>query len=310
MKRINPLVPKLLTNVSRGLFQDPSRYISESVLTNIPVKQTSGKIGSYGKSHLRIVNSFTGGRAKTARIHVDTPSSDTYLIEKHALADLLTEESFDNYEKPFDARKDAMMFIMSMIWLGKEKALADALGSTGVMSTNTTLSGTSQWSDYNNSTPLTDIKTGRIAVKDGCGFFPNACILSDVVAEHLSYHPQVLENLGFAQNRAGTLSMEDLKKALKVKYLYIGSAVYNSAQQGQTDTIANVWGKNCILYYRAEDTMRTQSLGYYLSRKGQRRVFVDPEKDPPESELIQVVDEYDFLFTDYNCGYLIKDATA
>ena len=311
MAQLQATVDKLVTQASRGLFQKDSQYVSELIFPEITVKQTTGLIGKYGKSHLRIVNSLMGGRGTTPRVHVDAVDSDSYSIEKHGLSDLLTEEDFDNFDKPFDARVDLMNFLMSRIWLGKEKAIADALGSTTILTQNTTLSGTNQWNDYNNSDPLDDIKTARHAVRDGCGIPPRNAILEWKVFDTLRYHPAILENLGYTRQRAGKMSHAEMASALDLDSIYVPSVVYNSSAQGQADSLAALWGKNFVLYHTPKKaSLREQSLGYYIKRKEARKVFVNSVIDPPESELVQVIDNYDYVIADATCGYLIKSAIA
>ncbi|MCK5017207.1 MAG: hypothetical protein KAS32_09050 [Candidatus Peribacteraceae bacterium] len=311
MALLGATIDKLLTNVSRGLFHKESDFIAEKIFPILQVVQQSGKIGNYDQDHLRIVNTVMGGRGETPRIEVSTTSSDTYYVEKHGLSLVLAEEDFVNYDKPFDAREDGMLFLMNRILLGKEKAVADAFGDTAILTNNTTLTGTDQWSDYTNSDPLGDVKTARLAVKAACGKVPKFGQISWEVVETLRYHPAILENLGFTRNRSGQLSVAELARAFDLDQLYVGSVDYNSTNLGQTDSLANVWGDNFVLYHKPlRATKREQSLGFLVHRKDNRKVYRNSMINPPESEIIQVIDNYDFVVTDVNCAYLIKDVLA
>lgn len=312
MAQTSAIIDKLLTNVSRGLFQADADFISESVLPSLSVAQDTGKIGSYGKSHLRVVNSLMGGRGMAPRIHTDATSSDSYVIEDHGLEDIITRSDYRNVEKPFDAESDSVKFLQSMLWLGKEKALADALFSTTNMTKNTTLTGTDQLSDYVNSDPLEVFKDARASVYTYGGRVANSCIMSWKVAETLRYHPQILENLGFNRVRAGQMSVDELARALSVDNLYIGKAVYNTTAQGQTDTLGAVWGNHILFYYAPKNpTLRDQSLGFLINPiGGNRKVYKYAVNNPPEANAILVTDSYDTVITDINCGYLIYNAIA
>ena len=309
MAKLEAQVDKYLTNASRGLFPSKFNFIADKVLPKIMVKQTSGLIGSYDKEHLRIVNSVMGGRGEAPRVDVGTKSTNTYLIEKHGLSDIVSEEDYDNVEAPFDAELDSVNFLLSRLWLGKEKALADSLTSSSVMTNYTTLSGSQQWSDWTNSDPLSDLKTARVAVRDACGIAPNSAILEWEVADTLRYHPAILESLGFSRARAGQLTDDDLKKALDVQNLYVGSAMYNSSNQGQTDSLGKIWGTNAVMYYSPPaPTKRDQALGFYVARGSERQVYKNNVNNPPKAKEIIVIDSYDFIITDVNCGYLIAGA--
>ena len=305
------IVDKLLTGVSQKIM--PQGYISEMILPEKSVAQYSGKIGKYGNEHLRIVTTLTGGRKEHARVETQTRSSDTYSLETHGLSDVVTKEDFHNVEKPFDARQDSTDLLTTMLWLGKEKGLADTLRSTSVMTQNSTLSGTARWSDFTNSDPLGDGITARKAVRAATGVRANTLILGPDVYDTLIYHPQILEKLGFKDNRAGLLSQTELARAFDVERVLVGDAVYNSAKQGQSDSIDDVWGTDAIFCLTASKPgLRQKTLGYRFQLSGQspRQVYRGALQNPPGSEEIIVEDIYDQVLTDVTAGYLFKTAVA
>lgn len=310
MAQVKAMVDKLLTNVSNAYI--PSGYISEEALPTLSVKQKTGKIGKYGTSHLRIVGSKMSGRGKAPRFEpIIRNVDDTYSIETHGLEGLVTEDDYDNVEEPFDAEKDETAGLTSAIWLEKEYAFKTAVTDTSVITQNVTLSGTDKWSDYTNSDPLDDVKTAQNTVLDGCGFNPNRAIISLKLYNTLKYHPKILSALGFAQNRAGLLSKEDIMKALDVEFLHIGSVSYETAKLGQTSSMQQMWNSDAVFYYAPKTAGKYQkSLGYYmqLSGRGARRVYKYPIDNPPNSKGIIVQDSYSFELTDPKCAYLIKSA--
>jgi hypothetical protein len=301
----------LLTNVSNVYM--PQGIVSEQVLPNLSVKEMSGLIGKYGTDHLRVQNTLMGGRGEARRVEVITRSSDTYLIEDHGLEGVVTENDYRNVEQPFEAESDETQGLTSALYVGKEVALAQVMGSTSILTQNTTLSGGNQFSDYINSNPLTVTKTAFNTVKDGCGLAPNACVMSWKVYNTLKYHPAILEALGFAANRAGLLSREDIAKALDVKYLYVAEGSYESAKKGQSSSLAEIWGKDMIFYVRPDAASKYQvSLGYYITKAGQgpRAVYKSALDNPPGSTRIIVMDSYDMVITNAKAAYLIEDAIA
>ena len=304
-------VDKLLTNVSQKIM--PLGYISEEILPQLNVVQYSGLIAKYGNDHLRIVNDVVGGKAKYPMVESDVRQSDTYHIESHALKQIVTKEDYRNVERPFDAERDAVQKLTTHLWLGKEFSLASALGDTGVVTNNVTLAGTDQYNDFTNSDPLGDFATARESVYSNTGLPPDLAIMSWSVKNVLKYHPQMLDSLGYKDNRPGGLSDQELARALDVDRILIGSAIYNSAKQGQVDALAPVWGKNIIFTHSPRNAALAQvTLGYRVQLSGQspRQVFRAPQDEPIDSVKIMVIDEYDMLLTKVSAAYLIKDAVA
>lgn len=304
------IVDKLLTNISNKIV--PEGFICEQILPLVNVMQSSGKLGKYGNNHLRIETSLTGGKNKYKQVDTRNYSTQTYFVEKHGLKDIITEEDYANVEQPFDAETDTTDELTGYLYLEKEKGLADTLGDTGIITNNVTLSGTGQLNDFTNSTPLTVFATARSAVYNATGKAPDTAIMSWDVWNVIRYHPELVRSLGFADSRPGGLTEQDLAKALDVKRVLIGSAVYNAAKEGQADNIQSVWGKNIIFAVAPTSASKRQvSLGYRFQQFGApRRVFKNDAVEPPMAKLVQVDDSYDMLISTAEAAYLIKNAIA
>jgi hypothetical protein len=313
MSQMRAIIDQLLTEASSAYVPKEGDVIADVLLPTVKFAQYTGKLGSYGKGHLRIENTVVGGKGKYRRVESITRTTQGFEIEGHGLEGMVSKHDYKNVSDPFDAEKDETMGLTSILLLEKEKGLADALGSTAVLTQNTTLSGTSQFSDYTNSDPVSVLKTGKLAVRAGCGAPPNAAILEWDVAETLRYHPQLLDLLGFKFARPGGLTNEELAKALGVQKVFIPSAKYNSAAEGQTAVLASVWGKHLVLAVVPDRADKYQlSLGYNIRMEGSqpRKVYKESLFNPPGSTSILVEDEYDLLLSDVTAAYLVKDAIA
>jgi len=311
MSQNKAIVDKLLTNVSSAYI--PSGYVSESVLPVVTVTQDSGKLAKYGNEHIRLDNDLAGGEATYKRVEPISRSNTSYQLEKRGLEGVVTEEDYSNVESPYDAERDEVMGLTTKLWIRKERTLAALLTSTATVTQNTTLSGTGQFSDYSNSDPLDKFKTARQTIWAACGQAPDTAVMDWQTANTLAYHPGILDALGFTQNRAGQLSAQELAKAMGIERLYIANAVYNSAVEGQSDSLAAAWGKN-ITFLVAPTSAATYQLsfGYRLQKAGMpaRRVTKYSLNNPPGSTAITVDDKFAFLVANAACGYLIKDAIA
>ncbi len=307
-------ISKLLTNVSNKI--NPEGFLSEEIFPVLNVKQQSGKIGKHSKDHLRIVNTVVVGAGKAPKIEISYATASTYYIDTHALRAQVTKEDYANVELPFKAEEDRTSALTILLKLSKEKALADTLADTAVVTQNVTLSGTGQLSDYANSDPIGKFLTAREAVLEGCGFEPNVAWMDTKVAGRLAFHPGILEALGYTQARAGQLSPEELAKAMGVEKLLIGKAVYNSAHLGQTDALGRVWGKHIWFGHIPKAAgLDQQSAGYHVkfAGEGSYKVFkeaVSISNGMPTSTDILTTDDYDQVLTDVTCLYLIKNAIA
>jgi len=311
MAQLNAQVDKLLTSVSSAYI--PTGYVSESLLPNIPVKQTTGKLGKYSNQHLRIVNTLMAGRGEAPRYQTIVRSDTTYDIERNGLEGLVTPDDKANVEQPFDAEKDETIGLTTVIWLGKEKALADTLTDPAIITQTVQLSGTAQYNDFTNSDPIGDFLTARNTIRAAAGMPPDTAVMDWEVAQTLAYSPKILSALGFTQNRAGQLSEQELAKAMGVPRLLIAMPLFNSAQEGQADSLQSVWGKHVVFLVAPKKAVKYQvSAGYYITQIGKspRKVFKAQLHNPPETTSIIVQDAYDFLISNAAAAFLIEDAIA
>ena len=311
MSQNTALIDKFLTNASNMLL--PAGYISEMVLPAVSVQQTTGKIANYGDGHLRIVNTVHVGEGEYARVESITRDSDTYSIENHGLQGTITDEDFRNVEKPYDARIDETLALTTHLWLGKEKGLADTLQDPTIITQGATLTGNAQYNnrDHADSNPIEDMQNARDTVLDAIGVSINTAIMSKKVFNALRFHNQLL-NTGFVQNRTGQLTGQELADVLEVDNIFVGEAVFNSAKQGQTAVIAQVWGKDLIYARIGPPALRQKVLGWEIRKSGTtpRAVVRRSNFTPVFSEEIAVTDNYDQLILNANAAFLLQDVIA
>lgn len=306
---------KLLTQSLLGY--TPKKFISELILPEIQSAQYTGKLGRVGAQHLRIVSTIGGGKGKYH--HVDSFVADSlgFDIESHGLEDIVTKRDYRNWNEPFKAEDNRAKALQTLLYLAKEKGLADTLSNTSVITQNTTLVGADQYTDKLNSDPVGDFTLARTTVFDASGEEVNTAIMNYNVKEALRYHPQLLDFLGYKYDRPGGLSEAELQSVLGVQKIFVGTAKYNSAKEGQATSLANVWGNNIIFAVCPDSAslgdmgLGQVALGYTVRLEGSapRKVYKKSDGiNPPESTEIVVEDEYDQLIAQASAAYLIKDA--
>ncbi len=303
------IIDPLLTGASSGYF--PEGCIADSLLPGLKFSQYTGKLGGYGKNHLRIESTVIGGKGKYRMVESIVRETTGFDIQGHGLSGMVSKQDYKNVIDPFDAEKDETMGLTTILLLEKEKALADSLSSTVIMTQNTTLVGTDQLSDYTNSNPVSVFNVAKKAVRDGSGAVANVAIMDYAVAEVLRYHPQLLDLLGFKFAKPGGLTNDDLARALNVEQVFIPNAMYNSGKEGAADVLASVWGKVIIFAQVPKTAGKYQvSLGYNIRLDdGQpRKVYKQPLFNPPGATEILCEDEYDMLLSNVSAAYLIAAA--
>jgi hypothetical protein len=295
----------VLSQVSTG-FSNES-FIADKIIPVVPVSKQSGVYFQYDKSNLRIPGSTLRAPGAPAKEVDFSVTKATYFAEDHALKEFVPVEIQEQAMTPQDPLTDATENITEMLMLDKEQALATYMANTANITNNTTLAGTSQWSDYNNSSPINDVRAARSAVKLAVGKTPNTLILGQQVFEYLCDHPEVIERVKYSA--LGVVTADLLARLFQVERVWIGDAIKNSAKEGQTDSLGYVWGKHAWLGFIAPSTRQKQLTFGYTFQYGARQTerWTDGDR---KGTYVRVHDNYDQAIVAQTAMYLIKNAVA
>lgn len=298
-------IDRLLTNYS--MRYSNAAFIADTLFPVVKVEKESDLYAKYG---LEMFNVYESRRANGGRSNeVDwTVGNDRYAAEQYSLSDIVTDRDKQNADKPITVEMDTVEFLDDAMSLGKEyRAAQIARNAANYISANTeALSGTSQWSDYTSSAPLTDIKTMKTAIWQASRKMPNLIELPAEVALTLANHPDIIDLRKYTDPKL--INDTGLPMKLLGLDVVIGGAGYNTANQGQTATLADVWGKDVICAY-SEKNPKLKSITYGMTFRTNK--YVRKWRDEPrEGFVIENNDIYDQRQIAPGCGFLLQNAIA
>lgn len=136
--------------------------------------------------------------------------------------------------------------VTELVELRREMRVAGIVETSGNYANTSTLSGTSQWSDFANSDPIA-------AIKDALDIpwkRPNRAVMGRAVWTKLSQHPKLVQAVhGIGGATAGIVSKMQFAELFELEQLHVGSGWVNSAAKGQTPVKVRIWGKHLALLY-------------------------------------------------------------
>lgn len=301
------VVNPVLTNVARGYKN--AAFIGLLLFPYVQVAQRGGSIVKFGKEHFRLPATERAPGGDVAAYDFSY-SNDNYALTQHAISPKVPVETLEDAAQVpgIDMGSIAVMQGMEIIGLKLEVAQATlARNASAYASSNkVTLSGDTQWSDPD-STPLVDIATGREAIRQKIGRYPNLLTLSAPVFNALTNHADIIER--FKYTTQNSITEEMLARLLKVPKVAVGEAVYANPD----GTFSDVWGKDAILSYSAPESvaaMGSPSFGYTY------RLARHPFAEEPyfnkknRSWYYPVIDENAPVIAGADAGYLFKSAVA
>lgn len=281
-------------------------YIAERLFPVIPVKTNVGKYYVYDKANLRRNKTARAIGAKANEVEYGL-STAAYATEDHALKEPVPFEIMEQADAALNPEVDATESVTEMLLIDKEVALATTMADTAVITNNVTLSGTDQWSDFDNSDPFDDIRTAINTVQLAIGRRPNTLVLGQQTFNKLTDHPDVVDRIKYTNGQAITAEM--IAKLFDLEQCVIGKAVYNSANEGQSDSLAYIWGKHAwVCYVPKQVKLKQVAFGFTIT-KGTRETEKWDDGDA-KARYVRVHDNYTQELVAATACYLIKNAVA
>ncbi len=185
-----------------GLAYPATGLVGEQLFPVVPVRKQSDKYYVFGReAWLPETSDYRAPGTEANEIPGFQLSLDTYFAQEHSLQIAVTDEERENTDSPMSPDRDGTELVTSKILLGRELAMyrevTDATKYASGLSV--TLSGTTQWNDYVNSDPISNIKTAKRAVHAKVFFEPNVAVIPYQVMSVLEDHPDLIERIKYSE---------------------------------------------------------------------------------------------------------------
>lgn len=286
-----------------------AEYIAPLVVPRVQVTKRSDLYFIYDKANLRrqVQVRAPGGAAGRSGY---TLSTDNYSVKTYSQEHVVPDEVRSNADNPLDPDRDGVQFATDVLDLEYEMQAADLINTSANWTTNVTLSGTSQWSDYDDSDPLSNVKTAHETILVQTAKRANTMVMGFQTFMALSLHPDLLDRCKYTgtQNAPAMVTAQMMAALFMVDSVQVGTAVQNAADEGQTDSLSFVWGKHAWLGYVAPaPALATPSAGYVFTTG---RTSDRYREEKLKSDIIRVEEAWDMKKVAAGAGYRFIDAVA
>jgi hypothetical protein len=318
-------VDQPLTNLTLAYAQSQENFIADKVFPTVGVSKQSDKYYIYDRANMNRTGDVEklAPRTEVNRIGM-TLSTSSYFADVYGLGMDFDEQTLANEDAMLDIRSAGAETLAMRLMIHREEQFATNFFSTGVWGTDNTLSGTDQWSDYTNSTPIQDVTAARRAVQLASGGFkPNTMVVGKEVRDKLINHPDILARLNGGATVTNTALITDAKLAeiFEVENFYVMEAVKNSSVEGVAESNAFIGGKNALLAYTPSTAgLMSPAAGLtfaWNNLEGVNNLGITVEsfsddalKRQQIAEMIQVKMSYDMKVVGADLGYLFAAAVA
>lgn len=313
---------QVLTGFSVGYANDD--FVGAQLMPTVTVPARSAKYNVFEAVGFTVMNDIRAPKAKANEVPPITYSRDTYYAEEHALVDFVAQEEIDENDGSVQPLVDSTERLSDTILLNKESLITSMATTTAnyASGNSTTLVGTAQWNDWVNSNPIGDFKIARDVIHLKTRKFPNTAVIGYDVATQLEDHTKIVDRFKYVEAGMTTFDMVARLIGSPGLQFYKGGAVSNTANLGQAQTFAYMWGKNVVLaYVNPNPGRKSISYGYEYNFPWTGKGTMPTERwydNDHDAWKIRVRRRYDLkpfavdtvASGKFTAGYLIKNAIA
>jgi len=297
-------VNKPLTEISVQYNND--EYIAGKVLKDVMVSKESDLYYVYNNDlRLETTNRANGAPANEATYEVSTSS---YSLTEHALKDKITKRDRENVDAPLQLDKDTTEYLTDKLMLRQEYEAATLLFTTTSFGNNATLNTATSFV-YNTTTsaPIQSVLSATSYILGQGGGKANCAVTSQPVLDALKENDNVFARIQYVER--AVLTKELLASLFDLDELFVGSAVYNTAKEGQASSLSNIWGNDFLVANIAKNPrLKTRTAAVTL----RQRQYGNPVRvrkwndDERECDFIEVQSMYAPKLIATSSAYLLK----
>jgi len=311
-------VDKPLTQIAIAFAQNPDMFIADRAFPVLPVQKQSDVYftiprGAWFRDEMK---KRAPGTLSAERTH--EVSNDNYQCDVWALHEKLADQVRANYDSPLQADREITEGLSQAGMIRKEVEWRDTFfvtsqwtnEVTGVDSASPGATEVGRW-DRADSTPISDIRTGKRTVQASTGFRPNKLVLGRETFDALLDHPEIVGRLDRGQTTGPAIVQREALAALfELDEVLVMDSVINSAVEGAADDIDFVAGKHALLLYAPRSPgLYVPSAGYTFSwtgllgagALGMRMKRIRDEKR--ESDMLEIQMAFDQKLVSADLGY-------
>lgn len=315
-----------LTQISIAYLQNQTEFVASRCCPVIPVGKQADRYYVYNRGDFfrdQMKLRAPGAPAASAGYRLD--NTPTYFCNVWAEAKPIPDQLRGNADAVVNMDRDATNFLTQQALIRREKIFAANLFTTGKWGTDVTgkpaAPGAGEFLQWNDpaSTPIEDIRAGKLAIKQATGYQANCLVISEPVWLKLVDHPDLVDRVKYGQTNGGParITREALAALLEIDQILVMGAIENTAAEGATASHSFIGGKNAMLcHVAANPGLLTPSCAYTFGWTGY--MGAGPEGNRVKryrweiiaSDIVEIEMAFDIKLVASELGYFFSAAVA
>ena len=297
-----------MTTIAQGYGNQA--YIGSLLFPRVPVPARGGQIIEFNRDSYRLYATKRSPGGRVARMQFGYAGKPFALLDDSLECPLPRGILQDATVTPgIDLGQRAVASTMKNLLQSLEidQALLATTAANYLAGNKVTLAGATKWS-ATTGTPLVDVDTGREAIRQSTGNYPNTLVLSPLAFNACKNNPNVVARFqynGVAGTDASQITTAMLAGLFNVDRVVVGKGVYfNDANVG-----TDIWGNNVVLAYSVlgNTMLEEPSYGYTYTLEGNPLVEEPYWEPQTKSWVYGVTFERAPVLSGISAGYLIAN---
>lgn len=255
-------IDQFLTDFAIGYSQEmPS--IADLAFTPVRVNKESNKYPIFSQADWTRIDMQVRANGDVSAGGGFALSSDSYFCETYALHTYLTDRDRNNAMNEVDLEQSKIRYLMHQAMLKRNQLFYNTAFATSTWSAQADQAGGSSvstnqfiyWSTTATSTPIDDLIDGSLAIQGKIGRKANVGVTSRPVMWSLLKHPDVVDRIKYSGQIPAIPTEQALAQVLGLDAIYVSDTVYNSANEGQSASMSQLFANSFLLLYRSPSPM-------------------------------------------------------
>lgn len=269
-----------LSTMALNYLPQMTEFVGSRVFPAIPVGVQTGTYNILPRDEYLRAQGKKLANGEPAPIGGFKFSTGTYTVNEYGLATQLTNRDLNNAAGGSlpNLRNLKTRFVTYQAALAMEKDVANIVQTggnwthteSGVTATPTLGTTFIQW-DQAASDPVGDVNRWREIMRLATGFMPNKMMFPRQVLNALKVNAEIIDRIKYMGSAANPaqVTVNTLAQLFELDEIIVPTAVSNTAQEGATASISDIWGKNIFLWYTpGAPSIELPSAGYRFSWVG------------------------------------------
>ncbi len=288
--------------------------ISDEVMPRINVGTREFKWNEYNKAdRFTVPETLVGRKGMPNELEFGYTEQSSF-VRDYGLDDVIPNDDITEANAGatnYSPVGHATEVLTDLILLDREKRVADIVFSDTTYATGfkDTLSGTNQWSDYDNSKPREQL----LDVLDKPLIRPNILVLGQKTWTVLKQHPQLVSSILGNSGTQGAITRQQLADLLEIEQVIVGQGWVNIAKPNKAAEMVRVWGNHAALLHRNRlaNTQRGVTFGFTAQWQGRIAGQIpEPKLGLRGGVRVRVGESVKELVVANELGYFFKNAVV